>query len=317
MIRNPAKTATHSMLKRLWEGHEKGNWILSDEDMRARLREVDGRIKEFYREKCARREKYLGELAAQYDEAKNKDMSKCVKEIKRKERMKIDYARLRQATGKQNKQATPEVEVPEGVKDVSEMWNIIKGGGTLPERWEKICGRQEVESVVLPWCEAHFHQASETPFAEGVWRKKLDILSNDGIQEALEKGDLCETNEERVEIKQWIEELRVKEGVQGEVKLETTFEDFRKFARRAVESKASSPSRRHYGHYKVLEKREKLLWLVYDVLAIALEYGIVLERWRVLYQVLLQKDPPGKKVHRFRNIIVIEADLMFLMKDIW
>ena len=134
-------------------------------------------------------------------------------------------------------------------------------------------------SVVLPWCEAHYRQASETPFAEGVWRKKPDILSNDGIQEALEKGDLCNTNEERVQLKQWIEELWVKEGVQGEVKLEIQFEDFRKFARSAVESKTSSPSRRHYGHYKVLEKKEELLRIVYDVLAIALTYGILLERW--------------------------------------
>ena len=126
----------------------------------------------------------------------------------------------------------------------------------------------------------------EIPFAEGVWRKKLDILGNDGIQEALEKGDMYDTNEERVELKQWIEELRVQEGVKGEVRLKTTFDDFWKFARRVVESKTSSSSRRHYGHYKVLAKREELLRIVYEVLALALIYGIVLERWRVVYQVL-------------------------------
>ena len=32
---------------------------------------------------------------------------------------------------------------------------------------------------------------------------------------------------------------------------------------------------------------------------------------------LLLKDPPRSKVHRFRNITLIEGDLMFIMKEVW
>ena len=32
---------------------------------------------------------------------------------------------------------------------------------------------------------------------------------------------------------------------------------------------------------------------------------------------LLLKDPPGSKIHRFRNITIVEGDLMFVMKDLW
>ena len=36
-----------------------------------------------------------------------------------------------------------------------------------------------------------------------------------------------------------------------------------------------------------------------------------------MHQTLLLKDPPRSKVHRFRNITLVEADLMFVMKDVW
>ena len=83
------------------------------------------------------------------------------------------------------------------------------------------------------------------------------------------------------------------------------------------EKKTSFLSNRHYGHYKVLALDRELLRIVYYVIALALESGVVLKRWREVHQILLLKDPQISKVHRFRNITLVEIDLMFVMKVVW
>ena len=120
-----------------------------------------------------------------------------------------------------------------------------------------------------------------------------------------------------MECAQLLEELEMKAGVNGRVDLWTSFETFKDFTVKVQENKTSSPSGRHYGHYKVLAMEEDLLTVVYDVMALDLERGIVLERWWEVHQVLLLKDPPRSKVHIFRNIMLVEGDLMFIMKDVW
>ena len=93
--------------------------------------------------------------------------------------------------------------------------------------------------------------------------------------------------------------MQEKEGVTKEVSLRVRWEEFKHFAEKVIESKGSSPSGRHYGHYKVLAEDGSLLKLLYDIVDIALRSEIVLERWRRVHQMLLLKDPPECKIHRF------------------
>ena len=139
--------------------------------MRVKLREVELKLKEYYKKKIERRELFLKDMAEEYSKNRNVAMEKCVKEILKRERMKREYARIREATIKNRHQTEPEVEVPKGIKDVKEMWNKIKGGGPEVEEWEKVWGREKVEGVIVPWCTEHFGQASETPLARGRWEK--------------------------------------------------------------------------------------------------------------------------------------------------
>ena len=43
----------------------------------------------------------------------------------------------------------------------------------------------------------------------------------------------------------------------------------------------------------------------------------VLNRWKVIHQLFLEKDMNSPKIHRFRNIHLIKADLNVVMKIIW
>ena len=67
----------------------------------------------------------------------------------------------------------------------------------------------------------------------------------------------------------------------------------------------------------MLAEEESLLRVLYKIVDMALKSGIVLRRWRQVHQMLLLKDPPGCRIHRFRNITLVEGDLMFVMKKIW
>ena len=185
------------------------------------------------------------------------------------------------------------------------------------EKWEQVTGRKEVEDVMVPWCAEHFCQAAETPFAQGKWNDELDVLKEGSRVDELLDGKYDGIENEPEEVRQWLEGMKRKEGVEGQVPLRSTFAAFQEFVKGAIEAKSSSPSGHHYGHYKALATEEKLLRTVYSVIEIALKRGIVLRRWKAVHQILLLKSPPGVKIHRFWNITIIEADLMFVMKHIW
>ena len=114
---------------------------------------------------------------------------------------------------------------------------------------------------------------------------------------------------------EWVSELKRKTAT--ETKLEVTEEAFKRFIQEVKESKSSSPSGRHYGHYKVMLEEEELFKIAFKIVETALEAGVVLERWECVHQIQILKDAPQTRVHRFRNITLVEADLMFVMKYVW
>ena len=216
------------------------------------------------------------------------------------------------AVGGQRVSTNLEVQVPKGTRNVRAMWEEIKGDGPAPEEWDRINNQREAEAMMTDWCKAHFSQASETPLAKGKWKKELDLLRDGDTITKLLAGEYSEFEGQHEEVAQWLRECKKKEGVKEEVSLSVKWEEFKHFAGTVIESKGSSPSGRHYGHYKVLAEDESLLRILFDIVDIALQSGTVLERWRKVHQMLLLKDPPECKIHRFRNITLIEGDLFFL-----
>ena len=54
---------THHELRREWAGHEERNWVMTDRDMREKLREVDKKIVIYEKEQEQKRMEFLEELA--------------------------------------------------------------------------------------------------------------------------------------------------------------------------------------------------------------------------------------------------------------
>ena len=85
-------------------------------------------------------------------------------------------------------------------------------------------------------------------------------------------------------------ELRRPQDDVYEIKPCTTFEDFKEYIRTVDEKRSSSPSGRHYGHYKtLLDNDERYLQIIHGILELALTHGIVLDRWKNTVTALIEK----------------------------
>ena len=198
------------------------------------------------------------------------------------------------------------------------MWDLLKVKKADPEKcsWIRIAGREKVEPLLVEWCAKHFHQAAETPLAKGECERRLNILDpNNRIEEIL-KGEYESPDIDIVECVEWIHGMRKKDGITS-TELEVTLESFKKFIKETKESKTPSPSGRHYGHYRAILNDESLCNLVFSIVEITVMNGVVLDRWKTVHQILLLKDHPRARIDRLRNITIVEADLMYVMKYVW
>ena len=102
-----------------------------------------------------------------------------------------------------------------------------------------------------------------------------------------------------------------------ESKADLDFEYFKRFFSKQEEKKTSPPSGRHYGHMKACVNEEKIMRVLFDILNLAYVNNKSLTRWRQVNDILLRKDEGSDRVHRFRNITIIEGDLQYIMKTVW
>ena len=88
-----------------------------------------------------------------------------------------------------------------------------------------------------------------------------------------------------------------------QLNLQYSFEYFRCFIKSAKEKTSSSPSGRHYDHYIVLNKYlPDVLYDIYRIMMIGLNYGVVLDRYKKTITTLIPKDDGLPKIHRLRPI---------------
>ena len=85
-------------------------------------------------------------------------------------------------------------------------------------------------------------------------------------------------------------------------------EHFRSLYNKLDERTSSSPSGRHLGHYKVAARSEHLSILHTNMMSIPYMVGISPQRWRQIIDVMLEKKPGERKLHRLRIVALQETD---------
>ena len=211
--------------------------------------------------------------------------------------------------------AAEEYEDPEpDIMDVQKIWNRIQvaDGGDV-KRWTKIEDKDMIINLMLGWQQQHFQQASETPLASQAWE---DIFTNRHMANAILNSEFeCpEAIPEECKLLLQYMHRRVPECVSHHI----SFDEYLDFYRKADEITSSSPSGRHYGHYKaLLEGNLQILRLMYEIMTVCLEHRVVLERWKRSVTSLIEKKPGQPFIHKFRTIHVVESELQMFSKLVY
>ena len=93
------------------------------------------------------------------------------------------------------------------------------------------------------------------------------------------------------------------------------YNNFQTFIRNSKEKTSTSPSSRHYGHYKsLLDEAPDCLYDIFRLMHLSVKHGIFLDRYKKTLTALICKESGTPYLHRFRPIHIIEAELQFMAK---
>ena len=147
------------------------------------------------------------------------------------------------------------------------------------------------------------------------WREQL--LDED-VQNNILAGTFVPPDDVPLEARKFLTFLVRDRRIKTEVTMDMEFKHFLDFVKKSDETTSCSPSGRTYSHYKTLHlKDSKILHDLFDVFMLAVNNGIVLDRWCTTVTTLIEKDSGSPKIHRMRAIHIIECELQFLSKYLY
>ena len=201
------------------------------------------------------------------------------------------------------------------------------------QQWQTITSESAIEYYLQLRNRLHFGQARVTPFANPPLNSIIpwtadsptvtDILSGTYIPQASIPA-LCATILGKL-----------KQPHPDIISPTLTLESFRGKIRKWRESTTTSPSGRHLGRYKALfangltdpsspeeaslfsEKQTAIVKVVLRVINFCIRSGHVLNRWKVVINTMIFKDPGIFRIHRLRVLHIYEADLNLIMAVKW
>ena len=146
------------------------------------------------------------------------------------------------------------------------------------KQWEEIEEKELVENLTMKCMEAHFAQAHGSRLTTDVWKERLvseEFISN------LKQGDLEKLHDESEAVQEYFQAIAGKAERKEMEKFHYSLEQWRMHIANVKERTATSPSGRHYGHFKVLmEKEPKIFEDMYEIMNISYKHGIMLKRWK-------------------------------------
>ena len=150
-------------------------------------------------------------------------------------------------------------------KNVDYIWERLqRANGKDVNDWEDIEDQESIETLLLQVQQKHFEQANNTVITNKKWRTQLSKAS---IRQKLQEGSYTFDDDDPMELRQILSTFQSNKKQNIDITL--TYEDFTTFIKKSKEKKSSSPSGRHYGHYKtLLEEVPDILQDIFNILVI-------------------------------------------------
>ena len=187
-------------------------------------------------------------------------------------------------------------------------WKSIK-------TWERIEDPEMVQSYLTHCMVRHFNQAHGTPLTTDKWKKQLQ---NRKFLEEIREGNFESLVYEDASIRKYFEAMYEDRSDMKKIPATYTLAQWTENIQNAKESTSTSPSGRHYGHHKtILKYRPDIFKWMHELASLAMENGIVLERWRKTITVLIEKHPGQPYIHRTRPLHLVEPEVNAVAKMFW
>jgi len=273
------------------------------------------------READEHRKKHLEALLNQSIAANQHKKSKALQYLIRAERNRQCYARFRQHTK------------PKSAGGLAFVTVTNEDGTRQP-----VLERDEMESTLLEYSRTHFARAEGSPFTQEPLGR---LLKYDGLTpfgNRVTNGRPVNTlHQFDKPTKAILENLRRKTPADSQpttLDHETLLEGIKKWPERTT----TSPSGRHLGIYKTLGKHlvptkksdaplentpenvgplkqgRDVLYMIFDIMAVALKHAYPLQRWRTVWTIFIEKELGNPELERLRCLMIFEADWQLLLK---
>jgi hypothetical protein len=186
--------------------------------------------------------------------------------------------------------------------------------------WTAVVEAQALYEVLTKAGQEHFKQAAHTPFVTGPIANKLGPFANNEYYEAILNGTFDFSDIEVItEVKDIIRGMQYPDPDNPTPPIDThiTNETFMDAMKHTRERTSSSPSGRHYGHYRTLLRDKELIGCIAQLANFCFQWGKTLKRWERVTQPLIPKDPGIPKINQIQRITLIEADLNICLSELF
>ena len=220
---------------------------------------------------------------------------------------------------------------------------LVPSDGRAPKqakKWKEITDQQEIREHMQSHLIRHFNQAAGTPFTIGnlanlQWNGQGEVA--DQILAGTYRHQYDRNDRAANEVVQWFIDEFKQENELPPISLEFLEEHMIGKYKNWKETTSTSPfTDRYLGQYQCLirhildappEEREdpnseyhqaqRLLQIHHKILVMAVKYRHSYQRWKKVVNVMLEKDEGIPKIHRYRIIMLYEADCNLLVGHFW
>jgi len=287
-----------------------------------KLRRAQKALRKAKREADHLRQQHLDSLLNEAIAANHEKRSKALKYLIQAERNRQCYARFCHHTKPKS---------AGGLAFVT----VTKSDGTQ----QPLLDRAEIEDTLLEYSRTHFATADGSPFTCDPLSR---LLQYDGLTPF---GDLVHKGSPVIaeypldaQTTAILQNLRNKIQNPDKAGHPLDYEMLMNGIKKWPERTSTSPSGRHLGIYKTLqknvEKKKKntpeesetddttgllrqgrdILFLIFDIMTLALKHTYPLQRWRNVWTMFIEKEMGNPDINRLRCIMLFEADWQLLLK---
>jgi len=201
-----------------------------------------------------------------------------------------------------------------------------------------LLNKEDLDATLLEYSREHFATAQGTPFTTEPLARLLqyDGLTpfGDRILQGRPNADHLQFDEPTKTLLQHMQDKTTLAAVrQHPLDYTILMNRIKKWPERTM----TSPSGRHLGIYKTLQRHIKekkknetatdaanndlpiqqgwdILYLIFDILTLTLRHSYTLEQWKTVWTMFIEKDPGNPDLQRLQCLMIFEADWQLLLK---